>query len=402
MFELMPMALRNVRRNLVRNLFVGGTIFFGALVLLISLFLGDGITEGIIRNLVAIESGAVLVSYQKDAPATKDPAQFAAVHQRVSSQLSALPGLERMRSRLRFDGLLFGPTGKSAQLVIKGIVAADEEPLAAYLEPAVGRFLAEGNEIYLSRQAAGELGVDGGDSITLVLNTWGDQINALDLEVVGIFENVAPWVDYTAYVPLAAAREMWGAEISNLYLLDLPDLGDTAATVAVAKQALPDEPVRVRSYGAAGGFLLGIANANRYTFWGFNFLLYVVVAMGIANLMSITVREREPELGVLMTMGYNARHLLRLLLSEILVLAGVATLAALAVGFGLYLWLARDGIQLAGVARNAFGASKLVPALHFYQIALVALATLGMSLLGGLLPASRAARLSTTRILRKG
>lgn len=402
MFKILPMALRNIRRNLVRNGFVGGTIFFGALVMLVSLFLGDGITEGIIRNLVAIESGGVLVTYKKDDPVTKDPELLAAAHKQVSAALLAVPGKAPVRSRMRFDGLLFGPDGKSTQLVIKGIVAGQEQPLEAYLQPAAGRFLSDGNEIYLSRQAAEELNAEVGDSISLVANTWGDQINALDLVAVGIFENVAPWVDYTAFVPLPTAREIFGAEVSNQYLLDLPDLSAAPAAVAAARLALKDEPVRVRSYQDAGGFLLGIANANRYTFWGFNFLLYVVVALGIANLMSITVREREPELGVLMTMGYNARHLLGLLLSEIFVLAGIATAAALLVGAALYLWLATDGIQLTGVARNAFGAGRLQPALHLYQVVLVAGATLGMSLLGGIVPAAKAARKNTATILRKG
>jgi ABC-type lipoprotein release transport system permease subunit len=403
MQKLFALAWRNLRRNPKRNLLAGFTIFVGGLVLLCSLFLADGIADGILRNLVAIESGTVLVTYKKETETIKDPAAYAAMHQRVNAALAGLAGQERVRTRLRFDGILFGPGGESATLAVKGIDPLRETPLASYLVPASGRMLsAHGREIYLSEEIAGQLRVQPGDQITLVLNTWGNQINAMDVTLAGIFGNVAPWVDFVAYVSLPTARSLYAADMSNQYLLDTDDLAVAPQLERQVTAALAAEPVDVRSYQRAGGFQLGIANANRYTFLVFSIVLFLIVGMGIASLISITVRERGPELGMLLAIGFRGRQLIGLLVLEVLILAAIAMLAAGGTGAAIYAALASNGIELSGVARNAFGTARLVPAAHLYQLAVLVGACLGMAFLGAVVPATRILQLNTDEILRKG
>jgi putative ABC transport system permease protein len=403
MQKFTTLAWRNLRRNPKRSLLSGATIFVGALVLLCSLFMGDGIADGMIGNLVAIESGSVLLTYDKDGPQTKDPAAFSVMHRRVLATLTGLEGVQRVRTRLRFDAILFGPGGSSATLAVKGIDPAAETPLREYLVPVDGRMLApDGREIYLSQQVAGQLQVRAGDQITVVLNTWGNQINAIDVNVAGVFANVAPWVDYVAYVTLPTARSLYAADISNQYLLDTARLAQAPAVVAAALKALASEPLLVRDYKRAGGFQLGIANANRYSFIIFSVVLFLVVGLGIAGLISITVRERGGEFGMLLAIGFEARQLIALLLMEIVILSGLAMAAALVAGGALYLSLASAGIELQGVARNAFGTARLLPAAHPYQLGVLVAACLGMALAGALIPARRVFKLNTDEILRKG
>lgn len=400
-----PLALawRNLSRNPRRNLIAALTIFISALVLMCSLFLADGISDGIVRNLVAIESGTVFVSYKKETEVIKDPAEFAAMHQRVQSVLSNVVGAQRVRTRLRFDGILFGPDGETATLALKGIEPQRETQLASYLVPRSGRMIAAaGLEIYLSEQIATQLKVRPGDRVTLVLNTWGNQINAVDLTLSGVFGNVAPWVDFVGYVSLPTARDLYAVDMSNQYLLDTADLGGANALEQQVAAALAGEPVNVRNYRRAGGFQLGIASANRYTFLAFSTVLFVVVGMGIASLISITVRERAPELGMLLAIGYRGPQLIALLLLEVLILAAMAMLAAGVIGGAIYAALISHGIELSGVARNAFGTARLMPAAHPYQLAVLACACLGMAVLGAIVPATRILKLNTDEILRKG
>lgn len=400
-----PLALawRNLSRNPRRNLMAALTIFVSALVLLCSLFLADGISDGIVSNLVAIESGTVFVSYKKETEAIKDPAEFAAMHKRVQSALEGAVGTQRVRTRLRFDGILFGPGGDTATLALKGIEPQRETQLANYLVPRSGRMIAvEGQEIYLSEQVAAQLRVRPGDRITLVLNTWGNQINAVDLTLSGVFGNVAPWVDFVGYVSLPTARNLYAVDMSNQYLLDTAELAGAAALEQRVAGALASEPVQVRNYQRAGGFQLSIANANRYTFLAFSTVLFVVVGMGIASLISITVRERAPEMGMLLAIGYRGPQLIALLLLEVLILATMAMLAAGATGGAIYAALVSQGIELSGVARNAFGTARLMPAAHPYQFAVLVTACLGMAILGAIVPAARILKLNTDEILRKG
>lgn len=397
------LAWRGLLRNTRRSLVAGTTITLSGLVLLLSLFLGDGITDGIIQKLVAIESGTVLVTVSQDDDAFHDPAKHSRLHSDVQDAIRHVGSDWRVRARLRFSGMLFGPNGETFNLTLKGIEPQAERDLLQYLAPAEGRALGSGGaEILLSQAVADELHVHAGDRLTLVSNTWGDQVNALDLTVVGVFANVAPWADYVGYTDLQTAQKMWGASIANQYLVDGPPLASALPAAERIRQALSAAPVVVKTYQAAGGFQLGIANANRYTFLAFSIVLLLVVALGIASLISITVRERAPEFGTMLALGFQSRQLLLVLLLEVLLLAALATGVAILLGGAGFAALAQAGIALDGVARNAFGTATLMPAAHPYQFAAVFLICVLMSAGGAFWPALRILKLHPDDILRNG
>jgi putative ABC transport system permease protein len=402
MYKFVLLAFRNLSRNPSRNLLSATTIFFGAFVLLTSSFLADGISDGIIKNLVAIESGTVMVTFQKSTTDIRDAKIYTDMHNRIIEKLSGIVKKDELRTRLRFDGILFGPTGQSATLMIKGIDPNKETHLTNYLVPIEGSVLsAAGQEVYMSKQAAEQLDVKAGDQVTLVLNTWGNQINAMDLTVSGVFANVAPWVDYVAYVSKPTSHSLYAAEMSNQYLIDSSKLADADLISADVKQALSDEPVLVRTYLSAGGFQLGIANANRYTFLAFSFLLILIVGLGIMSLVGITVRERTSEIGMLLSLGFQRSQVIILFVLEIMVLTIISIVAASIAGLIIYLCLIDSGIELSGVARNAFGTARLFPALHIYQFILMSSVCLLMSFFGAVVPAWNILKFNADEILRK-
>lgn len=394
------LALRNLQRHPRRNLLIGGTIFLGSAVLLCSLFLADGISDGIVRNLVAIDSGSVLVTYQKKADEIRDPKSFEAMHAHVQSALGALGSGAQIRMRLKFDAILFGPDGDTATLAVKGVVPEAEVALRDYLVPDSGKMLSADNQIYLSRQAADQLHAQAGDRVTVLVNTWGAQINAQDFSVAGVFANIAPWADYVAYITLPDAQRLFGSSIANQYLVDTPDLADAAPLAEKVRTLLKAEPVWADDYRQAGGFLLGIASANRYTFLGFSAMLFLVVGMGIASLVGISVRERHAEFGMMLAFGFLTRQILMLLVLEIVLLAVLAGILALGASALVYVVAHHNGIALQGVARNAFGSARLSPAMHPYQFAVFLVASLGMALLGAFVPARKILRFGTDEILR--
>jgi putative ABC transport system permease protein len=402
MNKFLLLAFRNLSRNPSRNFLSAFTIFFGALILLISSFLADGISDGIITNLVAIESGTVMVTFQKSTSDIRDSKVYTDMHKRILKKLSPVVLDSDLRTRLRFDGILFGPSGQSSTLVIKGIDPERETHLKNYLLPTEGRSLSsEGQEIYLSQQAADQLEIKAGDQVTLVLNTWGNQINAMDVTVSGIFANVAPWVDYVAYVSIPTSQSLYAAEMSNQYLISSVTLADAGVIAEKVKSALDQEPVVVRTYLSAGGFQLGIANANRYTFLAFSFLLIFIVGLGIMSLVGITVRERTSEIGMLLSLGFQRFQIFLLFVMEIVILTSISVVIAAIVGYAIYLFLATNGIELSGVARNAFGTAKLFPALHVNQFILMSTVCLLMSFIGAAIPAWNILKFDADEILRK-
>jgi len=113
----------------------------------------------------------------------------------------------------------------------------------------------------------------------------------------------------------------------------------------------------------------------------------LVGAVGIFTIMTIAVRERTSEIGLLRALGARHRQVLVLFLGEAAALAAVGGAAGLVIGIG--------GGQLLHL---------LIPMLPVYTpwfvvvIAMAVATTIG--LLAGVLPAGRAARLDPVEALR--
>ncbi len=112
-----------------------------------------------------------------------------------------------------------------------------------------------------------------------------------------------------------------------------------------------------------------------------------VAGIGIMNVMLVSVSERTGEIGLLKALGARRRQILRLFLTEALLLAGGGALAGIVAGLA---------IVFAGAA--TWPDLPLRPSPTW--LAVVSVLALGAGLLFGLMPARRAARLPAAEALR--
>ena len=143
------------------------------------------------------------------------------------------------------------------------------------------------------------------------------------------------------------------------------------------------------SWLAAGGWLLSLL------LWfsgGVTAIALFIGALGLANIMLITVTERTREIGVRRAIGARRGAILRQFLIESIIIAGLAGLIGVALGVGL---------TLAG--RSIL--TQLTPAYGLPQVSLEAVVfafgiSLFIGLISGVYPAIRAARLHPWDALR--
>jgi putative ABC transport system permease protein len=112
----------------------------------------------------------------------------------------------------------------------------------------------------------------------------------------------------------------------------------------------------------------------------------LVGAIGIANIMVISVLERRGEIGLRRALGATRRHIAAQFLAESALLAAIGGAAGLALGAGATLLYAQAKHEPFVVPLYAFAAA---PTAGFV-----------IGTLAGLYPAVRAARLSPTEALR--
>ncbi|MET7418960.1 ABC transporter permease [Dactylosporangium sp. NPDC005555] len=277
------------------------------------------------------------------------------------------------------------PRGRTGGMSVRACDAS----LLTTLDGALrtGTFLDDGRYpvAVLGSRAAGTLGIDDvGDGPRIWLGGhW--------FTVVGILDPVplAPEIDRSALVSFASATDLLGYDgaPSRIYVRTDPDhVPDVAAVLHRA--ADPEQPslVRVSRTSDALTAQLAVKQAGAGLFLGLGGIALLVGAIGIANVMVISVLERRTEIGVRRALGATRGHVAAQFLTESLMLSVIGGLAGVAIGVAVTAAVAADR-----------GWTVLVPPQALWG-------GLGVSLvagaLAGLYPALRAAAIPPTDALR--
>lgn len=118
---------------------------------------------------------------------------------------------------------------------------------------------------------------------------------------------------------------------------------------------------------------------------------FLISAGVIFSMMQLSVRARTAELGLRKAVGARPRDVEIQIVLEVLILAAAASLIGLLLAFA-------GGSLVAPLLATKFGVKEVTPSL--WACVLAALAAMATGLVGGLIPARRAARLDAVQSLR--
>jgi ABC-type antimicrobial peptide transport system permease subunit len=299
---------------------------------------------------------------------------------------SAVEQLERMPEVSKVSGM------------VQGIVTADESPyffvfgypqdsfILERFQVTEGHELdsieaqrAKGTPLILGKAAAEALNKEVGDSI---------RITSTAFRIVGIYETGSAFEDGGGVIPLRDAQMLLGRQRQvNVVYIQIKDPSLANRLITRADRLWPELDMSTTGEYADSQFLDDAMNVYVVMIAG---MAIVIGGVGIANSQLMAVYERTREIGVLRAIGWSSRRVMQLIFSE-------SILVSLLGGFfGLILGILT--LSSLSAALIAFGASteSITPALLLK--ALVVVIVLGI--IGGILPARRAAQLEPVEALR--
>jgi putative ABC transport system permease protein len=401
---ILRIAAKNLWRNKRRTLIALAAIVIGSFMVVMLNGFANGVQGVMIEGMVKAQVGAIQVHRRgfvdaiEGAPLKLNLKDTPALRKTIL----AVPGVTAVSGRITFVGL--GSTGAKSSMVF--VQAMDPKGERAVV-PLATRFI-QGTSLFDSRLAnaaivGGQLGrnlkVSPGDSFTLTAQGPAGQTNALDVVVEGTIPQTDPFSGKRLMaVPLDFAQGLLRMEgLITEYAVAVDDVREIDAVAERLRGAVgPD--LEVHTWLQIMPFFKDMLRRIRYVLGIAGSVLFVIVMIGIVNVMVMSVYERVREIGTMMALGVRRRLVLRLFLAEGLFLGLIGG------GVGCSVGLAIVSIAGArGVPFKAPGSSGTIPMHPFATptliLVVVAAASLG-SVLASLYPALKASRLRPVDALR--
>jgi putative ABC transport system permease protein len=373
-------------------------IIIGVAAIVVMLSVGEGLVTGVSSAFGDMDLNMVQVIPGGFEPAGAGrPMKNAVLDDRDVSLLEGVIGVESVSPR-RSTGALMEFRSDERSVGVVAITPSKESKIADTIE--AGRFLSDSDRSgmvlgYDISNKMFDMKINPGSHIILTNSLTNTSI---DYKVVGVLEDV----EQMSILGGSSNSQIYITHPSMKNLLDIQEYSFSSINVWVEDQDTIPETIermdkslqrthRNEKYTIfdQSGFLENLTdllNQIKYGLGGIGAVALVVGGIGIINVMMLTVTERIKEIGVMKAVGANKGDIRTLFLIESGILGLVSGLIGVSLGGGLaYL------ISVLGNFPSTVTLTSILIGLAFGLVT---------SVVAGVYPASRAARLDPVEALR--
>lgn len=399
------LAFRNILRQKRRSAVGLSAITAGVIALILAAgffeWNYDAMREGTIRSQIGhiqvvrpgfLEAGAA------------DPFQFLIPQDSPDRRLiEAFPLVETVTPRLTFNGLI--SKGESTvSFLADGVDPLREKKLNGYLSVLQGADLDSINadQVIVGEGLAKTLGVSVGDRVVLLANTKSRGVNAIEVEVKGVFATpVKAYDDYALRLPLDAAQRLLKTAEVHAWLVVLSKTSKTDSVVEKMRDKVPSKDLQFLPWhetSAADMYKKTVTLFSRQVLV-VKVMIAIIIVLSIANTMMTNVRERTSEIGTCMALGDTQRTVLRRFIAEGVSMGLTGGFLGLVLGGMLAAAISTIGIPMPpppGMTSGYIAGIMVTPGIMIDAFVLAVVTTF----LAGLYPAWKASRLQIVDALR--
>ncbi len=402
--KLLSIAYRNLVRNGRRTALTALAVGLGLVVNMAFASLIDGMVTTMVADGIRIDTGHLQI---RNANFEPDKRSLLAKNLLQDSEgwaarAEAVPEVRSAAPVLWGSGLLNAPQ-ESVGVEIVGIDTEDRfhDPVRAGL--MAGEYLQNDDRgrILIGSRLADQMGISVGQRVGVAATDADGRSQEGIFTVAGLVDTGFAGIDNgRIFLPLAQAQSFLGVgdRFSSLILM-LNDEEDTAAAGA----ALTASGNQLLTWKEMNKFMTETIETAMPIYYVLYGIVFVAVAILIANTLLMSVFSRAREIGILSSIGMNGRNIMMLFLLEGILLALFGIGMGLTLGLGIVSYMTFVGLPIPAETTElvdglAFG-TTIYGGFAPGQFALLAVMLLAIVSLVSLYPAIYAARMEPVEAL---
>lgn len=386
------LAWAHVRRRALQSILTVGGVAVGVAVLIVALSLTNGFVDELLSSTLRATPHLSLSTF--------DPSTFVDARPEDLADLSTRDGVVAVAPFVSTDGLIVrranrdtGVSGRQGFTQFLGIDPSATPDVMAMPElRAYASELAQPGHVILGASLASRLGVWTGDEVW-IQDSAGHRGA---FQVAGTFRVGNELIDgLVAYASMATVQEYLeiGDRISGFHVR----LTDPSDAEQIGADLARDAGLRATTWSRLFGGLVGQLRLQKAVISVVVFMIVVVAAMGIANVLVLTVAEKTREIALLRTLGTTPSQVSSIFVLEGLMLGGAGTIGGTVLGVAASVYFQFQPVPLPG---DLYFITRLPVQVLPWDVAWVAAVSLTTSVVAGIVPARRAASLDPARVLR--
>lgn len=445
MMSFILIAFRNVLLAKRRTILLGISLALVAMLFILLSSLTRGVNEQMLKSATTLSSGHINVGGFFKLRA-RGAAPMVNERQRILDLVHKTLPDAHIIDRYRGWGRIIGQDS-SINAGISGINVETEKDFFASIilapekdykkdgaDTVRGNLqgLMKKNSVLIFSSQAKKLGVNVGDSLTIVSEATGGQTNSVDVTIAAIAKDIGFMSNYNIFVPRQTLLDLYRAkeDSTGVVMIYLKDITQAEAKMSVLKEALLREKFAIMEHDPNPfymkfdkvmgedwlgqkldltlwkdeiSFILWVSTALNFITFTIISILSFIIASGIANAMWMSVRERIKEIGTIRAIGAFRKQILAIFLLEALFLGLIFVGGSAILSTGLIFLLNSLHIPVSVEGARIF---LMTDTLHFsisfpHIIMTVFLFCL-IAMAGAFFPAWRASRLNPADALRQG
>ena len=407
---ILKLAWRSLWRHRRRTLITVSAIVIGTALALFVISLGDGVYKKLVDEAVRMNAGYVTVEHRHYGRDLSIGLVVDGVES-VREEAAAIEGVTGVKAIIQGQAVVSTGTGSAGV----GFIGVDPDgersvsPLA--LKIVEGRYLERDDErgVVLGARLAERLKLRPGKKMVVTTNdTQGQLVNEM-LRVTGIFEVGMEEADgFLVQVPLAVARRVYrlGPDEATRVGVVVDNPQDQKRVLRELSGRLAGRNLAVLPWQEVMPDLAGFMAVDLGFNYVFQAIIMFLIGFTILNTILMSVLERSREFATLMAIGTSALRLRLQIAAESFFIGALGTGFGLLIGGAVSRYYQVRGIDFSGIYSDdttivGFAIDPLVKNyLTGHTLLLVGGFVLAMTILIGLYPTWRSARISIPDVLR--